>query len=117
MSPFLRTYLDACLKADPRGAAEIRCLYCSNVAELEDASGYFGACTLPQILELWSSANPSLVAPLGAIDIGSEKWRGNQWLASEWDSIFRGMTAVLYPGRDPGPGMAEAVRRWRERRQ
>jgi len=116
MSPFLNTYLEDCLQADSYPALEIRPLYCSNVAELEDATGCFGACTLPQILELWFKANPSLTASLGVIDIGREKWRGNQWLASGWDSVFRGMTAVLFPAHDPGPGMAAAVRRWHERR-
>jgi len=52
-------------------------------------------------LELWFNGNPTLTAPLAAMNIGANKWRGNQWLASEWDSIFRGMTAVLYPGHDP----------------
>jgi hypothetical protein len=116
MSPFLNTYLDDCLKHEAYPDLEIRPLYCSNVAELEDATGYFGACPLPQILEMWFQANPSLTAPLGAVHIEREKWRGNEWLAREWDSIFRGMTAILYPGHDPGPGMAAAIQRWRQRR-
>ena len=116
MSPFLNTYLVDCLESDSYPSLVIRPLYCSNIAELEGATGYFGDYTLPQILELWFNGNPTLTAPLAAMNIGADKWRGNQWLASEWDSIFRGMTAVLYPGHDPGPGMAAAIQRWRERR-
>jgi hypothetical protein len=117
ISPFLNTYLEDCLKADSYPALAIRPLYCSNIAELEHATEYFGDYTLPQVLELWVKGSPSLTAPLAAVHFGPEKWRGNEWLASEWDSIFRGMTAVLYPGHDPGPGMAAAIQRWRERKR
>jgi len=53
MSPFLNTYLVDCLESDSYPSLVIRPLYCSNIAELEGATGYFGDYTLPQILELW----------------------------------------------------------------
>jgi len=113
MSAFLNTYLKEYLNRNSF-EAEIRPLFCSSIAELEDKSGYFAARTLPQILEMWFGFDPSLLAPLGTVHVPPQDWRGNGWLAKEWDSIFREMTAVLYPGIDPGPGMAEAMRRRRK---
>ena len=66
---------------------------------------------------MWFEANPSLIAPLGLVHLRPEDWQGNEWLAEAWDSIFREMTAILYPGVDPGPGMAEQIRRRREMRR
>jgi hypothetical protein len=112
MSAFLNTYFADRMKGAPV-SVEVRPLFCSNVAELEDKSGYFGSRTLPQILEMWYAANPALIAPLGLVHIAAHEWRGNEWLAAEWDAIFKETTAILYPGIDPGPGMAESIRRRR----
>jgi hypothetical protein len=114
MSAFLNTYF-ADLLVGTSFAVEVAPLFCSSVADLEDKTGYFAAHPLPRILEAWLNVDPQLIGTLGAVSIPPRDWRGNEWLAAQWELIFREMTAILYPGFDPGPGMAEAVRLRRAR--
>jgi hypothetical protein len=110
ISPFLNTFLEKHL--DSRFfPIEVRPLFCTDVETLEFASGFFGASTLPQILEHWFATNPSLTTPLSAIDLGGFAWRENGWLWAEWNSVCKSMIKTLFPDKDPEAALAEAVKR------
>ena len=117
MSPFLDTFLQEQLQANDLTALRIRPLYCSDIAALEAAAAYFATQSLPDILERWFAENPSLAAPLSMIDIGGDNWQGNEWLAQEWNSIFKRMVAILFPDRNADAALAEAIRWARARTQ
>jgi hypothetical protein len=110
MSPFLDTFLQE--RLDVRMfSVEVRPLFCTDIETLEFASGFFGASTLPQILEQWFVTNPSLTTPLSAIDLSQFVWRENGWLHSEWSSVYKSMIKILFPDKDPEAALAEATKR------
>lgn len=110
ISPFLDTFLQKQLKANDLAPLQVRPLYCSDIAALEAAAAYFATQSLPDILERWFAKNPSLTAPLSMIDIGGDNWQGNEWLAREWNSIFKRMVTILFPDKDADAALAEAIR-------
>ena len=111
MSPFLNTILEERLDRSAYSKLHIRPLFCSDIEALEVATGYFARSSLPQILEKWFLTNPSLAAPLEAIDFGRLSWQTNDWLRVEWDSIFRSTVKILFPDKDPDDALAEAKKR------
>jgi len=117
ISPFLDTFLQEQLQANDLPALQVRPLYCSDIAALEAAAAYFAKHSLPDILERWFAENPSLTAPLSMIDIGGNNWQGNQWLAREWNSIFKQMVTILFPDNNAETALAEAIMWARARTQ
>lgn len=107
MSPFLNTFLDERLDRRAFPALEIRPLFCSDIEALETMTGFLGSIGLPGILERWFETNPSLATPLLAVDFDSVLWRENPWLHTEWKAIFKTMTRILFPDRDPDVALAE----------
>ena len=117
ISPFLDTFLQERLNQGDFAHLEIRPLFCSDIAALEGISGCFAALSLPEILEQWFTENSSLTAPLTMTHIPDSQWRGNEWLHQEWNSIFRRIVTVLFPDRDPGAALTEAMKLGLERRR
>jgi hypothetical protein len=110
ISPFLNTFLEE--RLDGRSfPIEVRPLFCTDIETLEFASGFFGASSLPQVLEHWFVTNPSPTTPLSAIDLGRFVWRENGWLRAEWNSLYKSMIKILFPDKDPEAALAEAVKR------
>jgi hypothetical protein len=110
ISPFLDTFLQERLQASELTPLQVRPQYCSDISALEAAAAYFARQSLPDILERWFAENPSLTAPLSMIDIGGDNWQGNQWLAREWNSIFKRLVTILFPDKDADAALAEAIR-------
>jgi hypothetical protein len=110
ISPFLNTFLDERLHGRS-WPIEVRPLFCTDIETLEFASGFFGASSLPQVLEHWFVTNPSLTTPLSAIDLGRFVWQSNGWLRTEWNSLYKSMIKTLFPDRDPEAALTEAVKR------
>lgn len=117
MSPLLNTFLDRMLDRGSLPAVEIRPLFCSDIETLETATGFFKTTTLPEILERWFAANPSLTTPLLGIDLAPLPWPGSEWLGTEWRNIFKTMVRILFPDRDPDVAIKEAETRAEERRR
>jgi hypothetical protein len=109
ISPFLDTFLQERLTHEEFAHLEIRPLFCSDVAALENISGCFAGRSLPAILEQWFTENPSLTAPLVMTHIPDSLWRGNEWLRQEWNSIFKRIVTILFPGKDPDAALKEAI--------
>jgi hypothetical protein len=59
------------------------------IEALETVTSFFARSSLPEILEKWFVTNPSLTAPLQAIDLSSFSWRENGWLRAELISIYK----------------------------
>jgi hypothetical protein len=116
ISPFLDTFLDERLDARSFASIEIRPLFCSDIETLETITGYFGASSLPQVLEQWFLANPSLTTPLLAINLGRLRWQENEWLRAEWNGICKRMVTILFPDKNPDVALAEAIKRGQRRR-
>jgi hypothetical protein len=110
ISPFLNTFLEEHLHGQPF-SIEVRPLFCTDIETLEFASGFFGASSLPQVLEHWFETNPSLTTPLQAIDLSRFAWRENGWLRAEWNSVYKSMVKILFPDKDPEAALADAVMR------
>ena len=83
MSAFLNTFLDERLDRKAFPLLQIRPMFCSEIEALETITGYFPKSSLPEVLEAWFVANPSLTAPLQAIDLRGFHWRENDWLREE----------------------------------
>jgi hypothetical protein len=111
MSAFLNTFLDQHLDRKAFLSLLIRPLFCSEIEALETVTGLFAKSSLPTILEQWFVANPSLTAPLQAIDLSSFSWRENDWLRAEWISIYKNMVKILFPSEDPERVVAEGIKR------
>jgi hypothetical protein len=109
ISPFLDTFLEEQLNHENFPNLDVRPLFCSDVAALEDITGFFAALSLPEILEKWFTENSSLTAPLSTTHIPDSLWRGNQWLHQEWNSIFKRIVTILFPDKNPEAALAEAV--------
>ena len=110
ISPFLDSFLQERLQTNELTPLQVRPLYCSDIAALEAAAAYFATQSLPDILERWFAENPSLTAPLSMIDVSGDSWQSNEWLAREWNSIFKRMVAILFPDKDPDAALSEAIR-------
>jgi len=111
MSAFLNTFLDEHLDRKAFPSIQIRPIFCSEIESLETVTGFFAKPTLPEILERWFDSNPSLTAPLQAIDLGRFSWRENDWLRTEWISIYKNMVAILFPNESPDRVVAEGMKR------
>ena len=109
ISPFLDTFLEEQLKRQDFRQLELRPLFCSDIASLENVTGFFAALSLPEILERWFAENSSLTAPLSMTHIPDRLWKGNEWLHQEWNSIFKRIVRVLFPDKDPEAALAEAL--------
>lgn len=111
MSAFLNTFLDEHLDRKAFSSLQIRPIFCSEIEALENVTGLFAKSSLPEILEKWVATNPSLTAPLQAIDFSSFSWRENDWLRAEWISIYKNMVKILFPNEDPDRVLAEGIKR------
>jgi hypothetical protein len=111
MSAFLNTFLDEHLDRKAFPSIQIRPIFCSEIESLETVTGFFAKPTLPEILERWFDSNPSLTAPLQAIDLGRFSWRENDWLRTEWISIYKNMVTILFPNESPDRVVAEGMKR------
>jgi hypothetical protein len=117
MSAFLNTFLYQQLDRSAFPSIEIRPLFCSEIEALEIITGYFAKTSLPQILEEWFISNPSLTAPLQAIEFNGLSWHKNEWLSDEWISIYKNMVRVLFPNENPDAVLAKGMRlsqNWRK---
>ena len=111
MSAFLNTFLDECLNRQLFPSLQIRPIFCSEIEALETVTGFFAKASLPEILEKWFASNPSLTAPLEAIDLSSFSWRENDWLRAEWISIYKSMVKILFPNENPDRVVAAGMKR------
>lgn len=111
MSAFLNTFLNQHLDRAAFQSLQIRPIFCSEIEALETSTGFFANVTLPEILERWFVSNPSLIAPLQAVDFSRLRWQENSWLRAEWISIYKGMVKVLFPSEDPDRVVADGMRR------
>ena len=111
MSAFLNTFLDEHLDRRAFPSLQIRPIFCSEIEALETVTGFFVKASLPKILERWFATNPSLTAPLQAIDLSSLRWQENSWLRAEWISIYKDMVKLLFPKEDPDRAVAEGIKR------
>jgi len=111
MSAFLNTFLDEHLDRRAFPSLQIRPIFCSEIEALETVTGFFVKASLPKILERWFATNPSLTAPLQAIDLSSFRWQVNSWLRAEWISIYKDMVKLLFPKEDPDRAVAEGIKR------
>ncbi|MGD0832693.1 MAG: hypothetical protein ABR907_17300, partial [Terracidiphilus sp.] len=111
MSAFLNTFLDEHLDRKAFPSLHIRPIFCSEIEALETVTGFFARSSLPEILEKWFVANPSLTAPLQAVDLSSFSWRENGWLRAEWISIYKNMVKILFPNENPDRIVAEGIKR------
>jgi hypothetical protein len=66
---------------------------------------------LREILEAWFVANPSLTAPLHAIDLSRFRWRENGWLREEWIAVYKNMVKILFPNENPDRVVADGMKR------
>jgi hypothetical protein len=110
MSAFLNTFLDEMLDRSAYPSIEIRPLFCSEIEALEDITGLFAKISLPQILERWFESNPTLIAPLQAIDFSGLGFKENEWLRAEWLAIYKNMVRVLFPNENPDAVVAKGMR-------
>ncbi|RSL18604.1 hypothetical protein EDE15_4194 [Edaphobacter aggregans] len=113
MPAFLNTFLDEHLDRNAFPPRQIRPIFCSGIESLEMVTGFFAKSTLPEILEKWLDSNPSLTAPLQAIDLSGLCWRENDWLHAEWISIYKNMVKILFPKENPDLVVADGIRRSR----
>jgi hypothetical protein len=111
MSAFLNTFFDEHLDRKTFPSLQIRPIFCSEIEALETVTGFFAKSCLPAILEKWFVTNPSLTAPLQAIDLSSFRWRENDWLRAEWISTYKNMVTILFPNEDPDRVLAEGMKK------
>ena len=111
MSAFLNTFLDEHLDRKAFPLLRIRPIFCSEIEALETITGFFAKTSLPEILEAWFVANPSLTAPLQAIDLSHFRWRENGWLREEWIAIYKNMVKILFPNENPDRVVADGMKR------
>lgn len=111
LSAFLNTFLDEHLDRNAFPSLEIRPIFCSEIEALETATGFFAKTCLPEVLEKWFIANPSLTAPLQAIDLSNLSWQENSWLRAEWILIYKQMVKILFPNENPDQVVADGIKR------
>jgi hypothetical protein len=95
MSAFLNTFLDEHLDRKAFPSLQIRPIYCSEIESLETVTGFFAKVSLPEILQRWFVANPSLTAPLQSVDLSNLRWQENSWLRAEWTAIYKDMVKMI----------------------
>lgn len=117
VSPLLETFLNHELDRSKFPSIEIRPLFCSDIETLEYASGFFGACALPEVLERWFITNPSLTTPLSTIDLERLDWSESKWLRDQWFAVYKKMVTILFPDKDPDIALADAIRLGQGRRR
>jgi hypothetical protein len=111
ISPFLNTFLEEQLDVQKFAQIKVRPLFCSDIEALEMVTGHFRTLSLPQILEQWFTANPSLFTPISL----SVQWKENEWLVAEWKAIFKKIVGILFPDTDQDIALAEAIKRSKKR--
>ncbi|HWF04213.1 MAG TPA: hypothetical protein VHA06_11025, partial [Candidatus Angelobacter sp.] len=105
------TFLEEQLDVQKFAQIKVRPLFCSDIEALEMVTGHFRTLSLPQILEQWFTANPSLFTPISL----SVQWKENEWLVAEWKAIFKKIVGILFPDTDQDIALAEAIKRSKKR--